>query len=114
MDDPVTTSDGSIYEKEYITQWFQQRRQAQLPITSPSTGLELSSRFLMPVHALKEASCLSHHVPTDTRWIVEMLCSRKTRDSIGLVFTDVETCAHEPMCFPPGKQFLDGEGCHVH
>mmetsp|Transcript_119665 Transcript_119665/g.255350 ORF Transcript_119665/g.255350 Transcript_119665/m.255350 type:complete len:278 (+) Transcript_119665:59-892(+) len=55
MEDPVATVDGCVYESEYIQQWFRMRRQHRQSITSPSTGLELSSTMLLPLVALKKA-----------------------------------------------------------
>merc|ERR1719161_1439883 len=52
---PVCTVDGCVYEKGYITQWIQFRKQHRLPITSPSTGLELQSTFLLPLEAISKA-----------------------------------------------------------
>ena len=42
MTDPVITTDGQSYERAAITQWFEARTAANLPLTSPSTGARLS------------------------------------------------------------------------
>ena len=49
MQDPVTAADGHSYEAEAIRQWF---RTSNL---SPSTGLPMQSRKLIPSHALRNA-----------------------------------------------------------
>lgn len=55
MVDPVSTVDGSVYEREYIEQWFRQREQQHEPLTSPATGVVLRSKLLLPLMALKKA-----------------------------------------------------------
>lgn len=55
MADPVAAVDGSTYDRDYIERWFRQRRQEKKPLTSPVTGLELSSTTLMPLAALQRA-----------------------------------------------------------
>jgi len=53
--DPVVTADGSLYERECIHQWIEERRRQGLPITSPSTGVVLEETMLTPVLALTQA-----------------------------------------------------------
>eukprot|EP00404_Azadinium_spinosum_P021810 CAMPEP_0180618628 /NCGR_PEP_ID=MMETSP1037_2-20121125/33671_1 /TAXON_ID=632150 /ORGANISM="Azadinium spinosum, Strain 3D9" /LENGTH=471 /DNA_ID=CAMNT_0022638659 /DNA_START=29 /DNA_END=1441 /DNA_ORIENTATION=+ len=48
--EPVSTEDGQTYEREAIARWFQEGR-----VSSPVTGLSLSSRTLTPNVALKKA-----------------------------------------------------------
>jgi hypothetical protein len=47
MRDPVIASDGHSYERDAITQWFTANS------TSPKTGLLLTSKALIPNHALR-------------------------------------------------------------
>lgn len=55
MNDPVMTSDGCVYEREYIEHWIRTRRQQHKPVTSPSTNQELVFTQLVPLLALKKA-----------------------------------------------------------
>lgn len=55
MTDPVMTADGCVYEREYIEHWIRTRRQQKLPVTSPSTNMELAFTQLVPLLALKKA-----------------------------------------------------------
>lgn len=55
MTDPVMTADGNVYEREYIEHWIRTRRQQKLPVTSPSTNMELAFTQLVPLLALKKA-----------------------------------------------------------
>lgn len=55
MSDPVATVDGCTYERSQILRWFEHRRQDGLGITSPATGLQLDSAFLMPLSVLHHA-----------------------------------------------------------
>jgi hypothetical protein len=55
LQDPVATVDGCVYERLYIERWFQIRLQQREPVTSPGTGLELQSMFLLPLEALRHA-----------------------------------------------------------
>jgi hypothetical protein len=48
MTDPVTTIDGHTFERTSIEKWFHQGNR-----TNPMTGLQLSSRKLIPNIALK-------------------------------------------------------------
>jgi len=49
------TADGCVYEREYIEHWIRTRRQQKLPVTSPSTNMELAFTQLIPLLALKKA-----------------------------------------------------------
>eukprot|EP00930_Biecheleria_cincta_P038705 TRINITY_DN26588_c0_g1_i1.p1 TRINITY_DN26588_c0_g1~~TRINITY_DN26588_c0_g1_i1.p1 ORF type:complete len:291 (-),score=41.76 TRINITY_DN26588_c0_g1_i1:331-1203(-) len=55
MTDPVMTADGCVYERDYIEHWIRTRRQQKLPVTSPSTNMELQFTQLVPLLALKKA-----------------------------------------------------------
>jgi hypothetical protein len=45
--DPVVTSDGNTYSREYIEAWFARCRTEKLPLTSPSTN-EVVTDVLIP------------------------------------------------------------------
>ena len=49
MTDPVTCMDGHTYERAGIEEWLANHN------TSPSTGVELSSKMLLPNHSLRNA-----------------------------------------------------------
>ena len=49
--DPVIAADGHTYERHAITQWFR----TSDPLTSPLTGLPLTSHELIPNHHLRQA-----------------------------------------------------------
>ena len=51
----VSSQPRGIYERSLIEEWIRGRRQRNQPITSPCTGLVLSSTDLMPVLALQRA-----------------------------------------------------------
>lgn len=55
MKDPVMTSDGCVYDREYIEHWIRTRRHQQKPVTSPTTNQELVFTQLVPLLALKKA-----------------------------------------------------------
>lgn len=53
MTDPVIAVDGAVYQRKCIEKWFDHRRLQRKPITSPATGSELQSGFLLPLCALQ-------------------------------------------------------------
>lgn len=55
MKDPVSTVDGLVYDREYIEKWFERLQRKNKALTSPATGLELASKVLMPIIALRRA-----------------------------------------------------------
>lgn len=55
MTDPQLTVDGQVYEKEDIQRWFKLKRREGKPITSPCTGLELTSPMIVSMVALQKA-----------------------------------------------------------
>mmetsp|Transcript_1650 Transcript_1650/g.3539 ORF Transcript_1650/g.3539 Transcript_1650/m.3539 type:complete len:105 (-) Transcript_1650:226-540(-) len=52
MRDPVSALDGHSYEREAITQWFEQGR-----IESPLTNAPLGSTQLIPNYTLRKGEC---------------------------------------------------------
>merc|ERR1719223_2380068 len=54
MTDPVNTSDGHTYERSAIEQWLEAHN------TSPTTGLELDDKRLIPCHRLRSLIQESH------------------------------------------------------
>ena len=59
MTDPVVCSDGHTYDRKGIETWFRQGKQ-----TSPLTGAVLTSKNLVPNHALRsliESLIVDHH-----------------------------------------------------
>ena len=88
MVDPVLTVDGSVYDRKQIEQWIRQRRQLRLPVTSPSTGLELPSATLMPAKALQKTieTYLDHRpefkIAHTARNAVEKGAKEPKRDSL--------------------------------
>eukprot|EP00930_Biecheleria_cincta_P101034 TRINITY_DN92668_c0_g1_i1.p1 TRINITY_DN92668_c0_g1~~TRINITY_DN92668_c0_g1_i1.p1 ORF type:complete len:557 (-),score=61.14 TRINITY_DN92668_c0_g1_i1:4-1674(-) len=62
MQIPVATADGCVYEQEQIERWIRACRDKRKPVTSPATGLKLTSSMLMPLSALHRTieSYLNH------------------------------------------------------
>lgn len=55
MTDPQLTVDGQVYEKEDIQRWFKLKRREGKPMTSPCTGLELTSPMIVSMVAMQRA-----------------------------------------------------------
>jgi GTP-binding protein EngB required for normal cell division len=53
MDDPVTASDGKVYERRFIAQWFAKCKAERREFLSPMTGVPLPTDVLAPNEALK-------------------------------------------------------------
>lgn len=55
MCDPVSTADGSVYERACIEEWFKEKQQRKQALISPATGMRLQSKMLMPLVAFQRA-----------------------------------------------------------
>eukprot|EP00440_Ansanella_granifera_P061360 gb/GFBE01066521.1/.p1 GENE.gb/GFBE01066521.1/~~gb/GFBE01066521.1/.p1 ORF type:complete len:293 (+),score=46.16 gb/GFBE01066521.1/:1-879(+) len=55
ISEAVATVDGSVYDRACIEQWILQKQQKGEPITSPTTGVELSSTALFPLVTIQRA-----------------------------------------------------------
>eukprot|EP00747_Dinoflagellata_sp_TGD_P080499 gnl/TRDRNA2_/TRDRNA2_160922_c0_seq1.p1 gnl/TRDRNA2_/TRDRNA2_160922_c0~~gnl/TRDRNA2_/TRDRNA2_160922_c0_seq1.p1 ORF type:complete len:187 (+),score=25.00 gnl/TRDRNA2_/TRDRNA2_160922_c0_seq1:39-599(+) len=80
MEDPVLIGDGCVYERKCIDDWIKRRKQQHLPVTSPSTGLEVPNPVRMiSLAALSKAieAFLSHR--HELRDIIERLQAALTQ-----------------------------------